>query len=170
MKKLRTIFCIIATMLVVMLCVVTPTATAFAENEAVEVAEAEKTAGEKIRDWVYMQAAPLIAGVSSSAVIAAIVSMVGGLINRKLKKRMTENTSGINSLTSDIRTLYKSTKSILDEVGELKIAIEAEVSTLKKLKLKDDVAAVEAKIDDVIEQTEELATDAEDVATPFLRS
>lgn len=167
MKKFIVLICCFA-VLTLLICIFMAPSVALADDGT--QSEPEPSAGAKIRDWVYTQAEPLVAGISSSAVIGAIFTIVGAVIQRKIKNRIAANTDGTSALAGNIKTLYTSTKTILAEVKELKEAIESEVTTLKKLKKVEDVAAVEAQIQEVIEQTEKVSTETQSLATPFLRS
>lgn len=169
MKKFVLLICCFA-IFTLLTCMFMAPSVALADDGMQSEAAAEPSAGAKIRDWVYTQAEPLVAGISSSAVIGAIFTIVGAVIQRKIKNRIAANTDGTSVLAGDIKTLYTSTKTILAEVKELKEAIESEIVTLKKLKRIEDVAVIEAQIEEVIEQTEEVSTETQKLATPFLRS
>lgn len=151
-------------MVVLMLCIVTPTATVFASDGGEQIeAQVEQSLGVKIRNWVYAQAEPLIAGVSASTVIGTILSFVGAIILRKAKRRLSDNTGGISSLTGEIKTLYLATNDILDEVKSLSADIKTDITTLKKLKRDEGIAVVEKQVEDVVVAIEKIATETEKI-------
>lgn len=134
----------------------------------------EPSAGQKVRDWVYAQAEPLVAGISASTLLGTIMTVFCIVIERRGGRRMNTNNDTIKKLVTNTQTLFTTTETAIGEIKTIKAAIEDEIATLKKLKKVEDIEAVESASKEILESIDELDKTAETAetenATPFLRS
>lgn len=132
---------------------------------------AEPSAGQKVRDWVYAQAEPLVAGISASTLLGAIITIFCIIIEKRGGRRMNTNNDTIKKLVANTQTLFTTTETAIGEIKSIKAAIEDEIATLKKLKKVEDIEAVESASKEILETIDQLDETAEtENATPYLRS
>jgi len=138
-----------------------PTTVCFAtDGEVIE--EVQPTAGEFIRNWVYMQADSLTVGT----IVTFLMSTVGGLILRNFKKK---NVASNSVLASQFELAVKQLESSNKTIYELRTEITSILEQTKALKVDKAINEIVKSATEIEAKIEELPI-VEEKKETYLRS